>query len=91
MSKRRNRKAKPNLPEEVLARARRDAGLEDEPVEVVEEVVEEVEEAPRRRRREEMPQPRVERRKRQRMRRAGRTHGAKRSPTGWHTRPKQSR
>lgn len=60
MSKRRNRRTQPNLPDEVLARARREAGVEDAPAETdaTDEAV------PARRSRDQLPQ--VQRRKRQR-------------------------
>ena len=60
MSKRRNRRTQPNLPDDVLARARREAGIENAPAETTDEVVP----VPARRSREQLPQPRVQRRKR---------------------------
>jgi len=64
MSKRRNRKNRPNLPEEVLARARREAGIldEEETAQGPEEEAVVEPEAPRRQQREELPQ--MQRRKR---------------------------
>lgn len=66
MSKRRNRKTQPNLPDEVLARARREAGIEDAPAETPEREVTAEEAVPARRSRDQLPQPKVQRRKRQR-------------------------
>jgi hypothetical protein len=75
MSKRRNRKSQPNLPEEVLARARREAGLQEEEQEAqqetpeAEEVIEET--PPPRRSREPMPQPKVQQKPQRRTRKRG--------------------